>query len=325
MSPDDLLRRQAGVITRAQALRSGVSRTTLTRWVGSGRWVRMLPCVYRSVDAAETPTAWVHAAVLWAGAGAVLSGPAAAWWHGLLVHPPRGPVEVTVARARRPRAVAGVRVRRRDLDPADIATLRGVAVTGVPLTVLEAAVTLDDGAALLDRALQRRLSFGALVAAQHRNLGRHGSPAAGALLAVAADHAASAAERRLVALLRDGGVDGWVLGHPALGFVLDLAFPAAMVAVEVDGWAWHSGVQEFRADRRRQNALVLAGWTVLRFSWHDLMRRPVPWSRRSVPPSDGDHRLWTWTARIRALLVHGRRSSPQSSPTENVASVSARE
>jgi len=274
MSPDDLLRRQAGVITRAQALRSGISRTTLTRWIGSGRWVRMLPCVYRSVDAAETPTAWVHAAVLWAGAGAVLSGSAAAWWHGLLVHPPYGPIEVTVARARRPRAVPGVRVRRRDLDPADTATLRGVAVTGVPLTVLEAAVTLDDGAALLDRALQRRLSFDALVAAQHRNLGRHGSPAAGALLAVAADHAASAAERRLVALLRDGGVDGWVLGHPALGFVLDLAFPAAMVAVEVDGWAWHSGVQEFRADRRRQNALVLAGWTVLRFSWHDLMRRP---------------------------------------------------
>ena len=50
--------------------------------------------------------------------------------------------------------------------------------------------------------------------------------------------------------------------------------PAARVAVEVDGWAWHSDVERFREDRRRQNALVLAGWTVLRFTWDDLMRRP---------------------------------------------------
>jgi very-short-patch-repair endonuclease len=30
----------------------------------------------------------------------------------------------------------------------------------------------------------------------------------------------------------------------------------------------------FRRDRQRQNAVVLAGWTVLRFTWHDLTQRP---------------------------------------------------
>ncbi len=30
----------------------------------------------------------------------------------------------------------------------------------------------------------------------------------------------------------------------------------------------------FVADRRRQNALVNARWTVLRFTWHDLDARP---------------------------------------------------
>jgi very-short-patch-repair endonuclease len=47
------------------------------------------------------------------------------------------------------------------------------------------------------------------------------------------------------------------------------------VAVEVDGWAWHTDPERFRRDRQRQNALVLAGWTVLRFTWHDLTHRPT--------------------------------------------------
>jgi hypothetical protein len=46
------------------------------------------------------------------------------------------------------------------------------------------------------------------------------------------------------------------------------------LAIEVDGWAWHHDVERFRRDRQRQNALVLAGWTVLRFTWHDLTQRP---------------------------------------------------
>jgi very-short-patch-repair endonuclease len=58
------------------------------------------------------------------------------------------------------------------------------------------------------------------------------------------------------------------------GTSFDLALPAARIAIEVDGWAWHSDVERFRHDRRRQNALVLARWTVLRFTWDDLTRRP---------------------------------------------------
>jgi very-short-patch-repair endonuclease len=42
----------------------------------------------------------------------------------------------------------------------------------------------------------------------------------------------------------------------------------------VDGWAWHHDAEAFRRDRQRQNVLVLAGWTVLRFTWSDLTHRP---------------------------------------------------
>jgi len=50
---------------------------------------------------------------------------------------------------------------------------------------------------------------------------------------------------------------------------------AAKLAVEVDGWAWHMDVERFRADRHKGNALVRAGWDLLRFTWHDLNNRPA--------------------------------------------------
>ena len=93
-------------------------------------------------------------------------------------------------------------------------------------------------------------------------------------LTAAADRADSAAERLLVRIMREAGVTGWVLGHPFGPWRIDIAFPRERVAVEVDGWAWHVDAERFRADRRKQNALVRAGWDPLRFTWHDLDGRP---------------------------------------------------
>jgi very-short-patch-repair endonuclease len=82
------------------------------------------------------------------------------------------------------------------------------------------------------------------------------------------------------ALLSRGGVTGWVAGYPVvvgeeLAATLDLAFPDVLLAIEIDGWAWHTDPERFQVDRRRQNALVTAGWTVLRFTWADLVERPA--------------------------------------------------
>lgn len=60
------------------------------------------------------------------------------------------------------------------------------------------------------------------------------------------------------------------MAHPVGPVHLDVAFVRERIALEVDGWAWHWDVGRFRADRRRQNELVVRGWTVLRFTWHDL-------------------------------------------------------
>jgi hypothetical protein len=206
---EGLLRRQAGVISRAQAIERGMSADAVQRKLGSGRWERLHPGVYLAADHEYGDEARLRAAMLWAGEGATAHGLSAAWWHGIVAELP-ATVQITVPRARRAGRRAGLLVRRRDLATADHVPLRLLQVTDVPLTVLEAAISLGPaGSALLDRALQRTVRFPAVYRAHCRNLGRRGSPAASALLTAAADRAASQAERRLVRLLREHGrLDG---------------------------------------------------------------------------------------------------------------------
>jgi very-short-patch-repair endonuclease len=79
----------------------------------------------------------------------------------------------------------------------------------------------------------------------------------------------------LTQLLRHGGITGWRVGVSFRQYAIDVAFPEPKVAIEVDGWAWHVDADRFRNDRRKGNALVRAGWTLLRFTWHDLTARPA--------------------------------------------------
>ncbi|MGD9991193.1 DUF559 domain-containing protein [Pseudonocardia sp.] len=273
MSIDALLQLQAGVVGVAQAREYGFSPRTLQRRAAHGGWRRLHPGTYLAAGHRLTDEARVRAAALWAGDEATVSGPAAAHWHGMLPAAPHI-VQVTVAAGAKPRPQPGLQLRRRDLGHSDRVGLRGVWVTEAALTVLETAVAVADGAAFLDRALQRHVGFEQLHRAHCRTLGRRGSPVAGRLLVAAADRAGSAAERILVRLLREAGVTGWRLGHPFGAWVVDLAFPRRRVAVEVDGWAWHVDIDRFRADRRKGNALVSEGWTLLRFTWHDLTSDP---------------------------------------------------
>jgi very-short-patch-repair endonuclease len=46
------------------------------------------------------------------------------------------------------------------------------------------------------------------------------------------------------------------------------------VLVEIDGWAYHRDLRAFVRDTARQNALVLAGWVVIRTTWYELTEDP---------------------------------------------------
>ena len=150
MSLDDLVGRQAGVLALHQAVKKGMSAATVQRRVRQGSWTRLHPAVYLVGGHRLTDEARVRAAWLWAGENAAVSGPAAAYWHGLLTNAP-DEIEVTVPRRLGPGNRPGVRTRRRDLLAADLVGTRGLWLTGLPLSVLEAAVVLEDGSAFLDR------------------------------------------------------------------------------------------------------------------------------------------------------------------------------
>ncbi|MCE3551543.1 DUF559 domain-containing protein [Pseudonocardia sp. RS11V-5] len=269
-----LLVRQDGVIGLDQARELGLSARAVHRRVASGAWQRVAPRVFLVAGHPSSDAARIRVASIWAGQRATVSGEAAAWWHRMTERcPPR--VQVTVPPARRPRPPEGIILRRRELAPADVRSLRGVRVTAPALTALEVAAALPAGGSeLLDRALQRHATFEELLSAYHRALGCTGAARMRALVTAAADRADSGGERVLLALLRRAGIDGGVRALPFGPWTIDLAFPAERVAVEFDGWAWHVDAVRFQNDRDKQNALVAAGWTVLRPTWHDVHDRP---------------------------------------------------
>jgi very-short-patch-repair endonuclease len=160
------------------------------------------------------------------------------------------------------------------LAKTDVVERSGLRVTALPLTVVEAAARRGGGAKLMDSALQRHVDLTQLWRAHLRNKGRYGSPAARRLLQAASNGARSEAERLLVKLLRDNGITGWKTNYPVGRYKVDVGFPKAKVAIEVDGWAFHSSQEDFQIDRERQNYISLLGWKVLRFTWLDLTEYP---------------------------------------------------
>lgn len=171
----DLLSRQDGLITLTQALAHGVSESTVQRRVRGGAWERLLPRVYLVGGHPLTDAARVRAVGLWGGDGATVSGTAAAWWHGMRAAAP-AEVTVTVPRRRNPGGRPGVRIRRRDLHPADRMSTRRLWVTDQALTALETAIAVPDGSVFLDRALQRHVRFSRVYSAYCRNWAPRGRP-----------------------------------------------------------------------------------------------------------------------------------------------------
>jgi very-short-patch-repair endonuclease len=222
--------------------------------------------------------AW--AAYLACGRNAVLSGPSALERHGLDVCED-GPTWVTVPPERHV-SFTGVRTIREALPAADVVEIDGMRVTNVARSVIDTLRVLPErtGQAMLDRALLRGwLSLDELANRVAEFVGRRGGGRLKQHLARGSSGARSEAERRLHRLLDHASITGWTADFKVfdqdgvLRAVLDVAFDKARVAIEIDGLAFHTDPEQFQRDRTRQNWLVNEGWTVLRFTWDDLMQR----------------------------------------------------
>ena len=116
----ELLGRQKGVITRVQTKDCGMSDAALRhRLRTGGPWQALLPGVYLSANGAVTTTQREVAAILYAGPGSVITGPAALAWHRIRV-PRTSMVNVLLPEPRRRRDVAFVQLSRTSRMPAMI-------------------------------------------------------------------------------------------------------------------------------------------------------------------------------------------------------------
>ena len=69
-------------------------------------------------------------------------------------------------------------------------------------------------------------------------------------------------------------------------YYLDVGFRRIRLALEIDGRIHQNDPDLFESDRIRQNALILNGWRVLRFTWRMLDERPsyfIEQVRRALP------------------------------------------
>jgi len=284
---DEAASARHGLCTIDDLRRSGFTDSEIRGMARRRELDRLHRGVYRLAGTPPTPAQALLAAVLAAGEGATASHRAAGWlWEAkpcreLLV-------ELTVANPRQSdRGVVAHRRLASPLDsPHDVVTRHGIPVTSPLATVVQLGAVMPDWAvsAALDDFVGRRLVTITGVQAALARLGGRGRRGAGVLRRVL--------ERRgLGAQTHEGALEPMLadlcqrFGLPMPDFQhevvldgrrrrLDFAYPELRIAIEVDGYEFHSRHDVFQDDRVRGNALELAGWLVLRFTWHQLVHRP---------------------------------------------------
>ena len=279
MSWGEVCAAQDGVASRAQLMGCGLSGSAVDRLVASGAVRVVSRGVFVARGAPLTYRARLWCGVLATG-GALGFGTAAHLW-GIEPSEPRR-IELIVDPNRRLAIPDGVRLHRVFVPKKALQHRDGLPTTTMIWTVLDHLGRLPhpDACRLADRALQRRWITTSDIARRLRDYpGRRGNTELRRIAAQAGDGAAAESERILHRILATAGINDWVANYPvwhggALVAVVDIALVGRKVAIEADGWAFHSDVERFQRDRQRQNALSGLGWTVLRFTWADLTERP---------------------------------------------------
>jgi very-short-patch-repair endonuclease len=249
---------------------------------GIDAWVarERLHVVHRSVYAIGheplTGRGRLMAAVLASGPEAVVSHRTAAWlWDVLPDH--RSTIDVTAARHRR--GQRGITLHRSKLDEADRAAVEGIPVTSLARTLLDVAEVIPPRrlARAVEEAERRRLlDLTAVHDVIARGIGRRGvGRLRKAIVAYRpAPFTRSELERRFTDLVRHAGLPLPSQNVYLHGFEVDAVWESHRLVVELDGYDYHRTRAAFERDRKRDARLHAEGWTVLRFSWRQIMYAP---------------------------------------------------
>jgi very-short-patch-repair endonuclease len=283
--PELVASAQHGLLSRAQAHAIGLSKDSIYRRVQSGKWELVLPGVYRI---AGSPPGWhqdLMAACLWAGRGAAASHRAAAALWKLDGFAP-GITELSTTRNLTCRAPGILMHRVNRLTPAETTVVSSIPVTTPTRTLFDLAGIVEQQLveAALDDSLRRRLASLPRLRWAAREFGGHGRGGVSAMKQLLKERGpesppGSRLETRLIRLLRDSR-----LPKPRRQYEIreggkliarvDLAYPEARLAIEADGYRYHSARSAWQHDRVRRNALTSRDWQVLHITWEDLQLRP---------------------------------------------------
>jgi len=269
---------QADLFTARQAIDAGMTKAQVRRRRDCGRWV---PIVGDALALATLrPDPWIRAhgaALTWPDAVVCLAS--AAEVHRIPV-PPSEDVHVIVPNRRAGRQhLVSHRLR---LGPGDVTRVGIAWVTTRRRTIFDCVGRLPDAESesvmswAITRELMTHEELDRAVAGRPRWWGNTRRRQA---LADTANGALGAAERRLHGVLESAWITGWLADQKTwdlAGLIgrADILFLRERLIVEMDGAAYH-GADKFQSDRTRQNRLVNAGYTVLRFTWADVTERPA--------------------------------------------------
>lgn len=266
--------RRRGLITVAEALACGMTAKGIRHACGSGRWRRLHRGVLLTYPSDATDLVTELTAARLATRGGIVGGHSAArLWNldGARATAPELVLPPEDTREQRP----GIRLSWRSLDPAEVTVHRGLPATTPARTLLDLARREAPRRVLplVDNALRRGLlDVDDLAPLSSR--ARAGRTA----FTLADGRAESVFESEVRWSLTMGGVPPEAIQYDvrdAAGRWLarvDFAWPSRRTLLELDGFATHGTPEALQSDLRRQNALVAAGWTVLRFAWADRSR-----------------------------------------------------
>jgi hypothetical protein len=277
-----MAREQQSLFTLIQARHAGLNDSAIHHRVETGRLERFLPGVLAVPGVSDSWERDLTGLQLMYGDGSAGSHRAAAriigfdgFW--------RAPVELSTTN--RKRFTVGVRSGRRPIIHrvdshllAEIIRWDGMLITSPRRTILDlCAIRSPRAESVLDETIRRRLSdIGSLslFLEQEWMRGRRGVGILRRLLIPRLDgQAPTDSEMELLALKRidEARLPAPVPQHPVTipsgDIKVDLAYPKFMLAIELDGYAWHMDRNSFERDRQRDNELRALGWTVLRFTW----------------------------------------------------------
>ncbi|MDP5183727.1 DUF559 domain-containing protein [Blastococcus sp. BMG 814] len=263
-----------------------VAPRTIGRWLAGGRLVQLHPGWVTVPDLVDDWTVRAHAAASYCG------GPLSHWSalavHGLVEEYTR--LHVTVPPGSRVRSAPWLRVHRSRL-PCGLTTARGLVTTPASralvdtwgdahrTTAMRASPGLARAAVL--RAVQRRSVQPTQVAAElDRRPNLPGRAALHELLRLVAGGSRSELEIfGLQHILAVPGLPECRRQHrvhlPDGPVLLDAAWPEVLLAVELDGAAFHGSEEARKRDLRRDATLAVLGWQTLRFSYRRATSDPT--------------------------------------------------